>query len=117
MRAILSPACLAPLPFLLCVGCGTLANVTAPPGPPATTYRAFGPSTCEPMGGVERSLAMGELLLCPPYTPLGLGIIAVEVPLSFVGDLATLRLVSAINLDGEKARRETTPHAMTNDAP
>jgi hypothetical protein len=107
-RTLLFAAVLAFLPM----GCGTMANLTAPPAG-TTTYRGLGPTTCEPFGGVTRSFVTGGLCLASGLTAgfddIGQGgllrgtglvaagsvILAVETPLSLVGDVATLPIAYA----------------------
>jgi uncharacterized protein YceK len=79
---------------LLSSGCGTIANITAPTTP-SSGYRAFGPTSCEPFGGVQRSVLAGSAPLMAG--PIGIipAVVAVGVdtPLSFVGDVVTLPVV------------------------
>jgi uncharacterized protein YceK len=115
-RTLLFAAALA----LLQMGCGTMANLTAPPTAP-TVYRGMGPTACEPFGGVTRSIDLGGMCLAggltTGYENLGQGglilgtgmvaagsvILAVDTPLSLVADVVTLPLVYA--------RREGMPWA------
>jgi uncharacterized protein YceK len=93
------------------IGCGTIVNLTAPPKA-ATAYRGMGPTECEPFGGVSRSFMLGGLCMAGGLTggggasPLGLllapgmviggaAILAVDTPLSLVGDVVTLPVVFA----------------------
>jgi uncharacterized protein YceK len=77
-------------------GCGTLANITAP-AEPQTGPRSFGPTVCEPFGGVQRSVLVGSLPLM--WGPLGIipaaVAVGVDTPLSLVGDVVTLPVVYA----------------------
>jgi hypothetical protein len=79
---------------LLSSGCGTLTNITAP-AVPQSGSRAFGPTVCEPFGGVQRSVLAGSAPLM--WGPLGIipAVVAVGVdtPLSLVGDVVTLPVV------------------------
>jgi uncharacterized protein YceK len=81
----------------LCSGCGTAANLVAPIEP-ADNYRACGPASCEPFGGVERSVGNGTALItAAPVTPIGvvagLAVIGIDAPLSLLGDVVTLPVV------------------------
>jgi hypothetical protein len=93
-------------------GCGTIANVTAPTTP-RTSYRAFGPTACEPFGGVQRSVMVGSAPLMAGWLGVIPAVVAVGVdtPLSLVGDVLTLPIVYA--------RLHWTPHdgqgATTHD--
>ena len=81
---------------LLQGGCGTALNLAAPPGEPEG-YRAFGPSTCVPFGGVERAVKGGSALCMggPPGMLLFAGYIAVDGPLCLAGDLLTYPVARA----------------------
>jgi uncharacterized protein YceK len=80
---------------VLPLGCGTVLNLTASPTP-GPTPTMIGPSSCEPFAGVERSAKGGMFVLaCPPYIPIGVWILAVDTPLSLVGDVLTLPVVYA----------------------
>lgn len=78
-------------------GCGTLMNVTAPVDHPVSGCTAWGPSTCEPFGGAQRSMVLGGVFLMGG--PVGIlpaaAIYVTEVPLSLVGDVVTLPIVLA----------------------
>src|SRR4051812_45615236 len=95
-------------------GCGTVMNLKAPPTRPIndTPEMFFFPNTCEPFGGVARSLILGGgcavigiavvcegdwplALLAPVMVPAGLAILAIDLPLSFAGDLLTYPIVQA----------------------
>lgn len=81
---------------LVPAGCGTIANVTAPTTP-KTSYRAFGPTACEPFGGVQRSVMVGSAPLMAGLIGVLPAVVAVGVdtPLSLVGDVLTLPIVYA----------------------
>jgi uncharacterized protein YceK len=75
-------------------GCGTVANITAPTTP-SSGYRAFGPTACEPFGGVQRSVMVGSApLMAGPIGIIPAAIaVGVDAPLSLVGDVLTLPIV------------------------
>src|SRR5690349_4712796 len=77
-----------------CSGCGTLANITAPAAPQSGP-RSFGPTVCEPFGGVQRSVLAGSIPLMGG--PIGIVPAAiamgVDAPLSLAGDVLTLPIV------------------------
>jgi uncharacterized protein YceK len=77
-------------------GCGTIVNVTAPTTH-SSNYRAFGPTWCEPFGGVKRSVLAGSLPMMagPLGIVVGVVAVAVDAPLSLVGDVVTLPIVYA----------------------
>lgn len=95
MRSRFLPALLLGLAATLQSRCGTLFNVTAAPRE-SRDLVYLGPHGCEPYGGVQRSSAVGGLLV---YTgvgaPLGLAVWAVDLPLSLVGDTLTYPLAVA----------------------
>src|ERR1700677_4823646 len=81
----------------LCSGCGTAANLVAPIEP-SDNYRACGPTSCAPSGGVERSVGNGTALITPaPVTPIGvvagLAVSGIDAPLSLLGDIVPLPVV------------------------
>jgi uncharacterized protein YceK len=75
-------------------GCGTLANITAE-ATPSSDSRAYGPTVCEPFGGIKRSWGVGTIPLT--MGPLGIipavVLVGVDAPLSLVGDIVTLPIV------------------------
>lgn len=88
-------SCLAILVLSLAAsGCGTMANVTASSTTPGG-YRAFGPTWCEPFGGVQRSVLAGSApLMAGPVGILPAAVmVGVDTPLSLVGDVVTLPYV------------------------
>lgn len=101
-------------------GCGTFANVTAPPGP-HVGYRGMGPTACVPFGGVERSMVGGGLLLASGIgAPLGIVVFATDVPLSLAGDLVTLPIVYARqrpSVSGEHPPMDSTTLNVSPDRP
>src|SRR3954453_22688115 len=90
-RSLLVASLLAAL-----AGCGTVANLAAPPTS-TSGYRGMGPTACEPFGGVERSLVFGGVLLMggPLAWPLSAAYVAVDTPLSLAGDVLTLPVIFA----------------------
>lgn len=74
--------------------CGTITNVTAPTTP-SSGYRAFGPTWCEPFGGVHGSVLGGSApLMAGPIGIIPAAVmVGLDTPLSLVGDLATLPIV------------------------
>lgn len=103
---------LTALLFLAAAGCGTVMNLHAPPEP-TSNYRGMGPTACEPLGGVNRAAVMGGLTFASGLESLNQGpgegrmltgigllgagtvILAVDTPLSLVGDMLTLPVVNA----------------------
>jgi uncharacterized protein YceK len=102
------------LALLVCLasGCGTLVNLWAPPGNEWTPPQTMMPATCRPFGGTARSLLVGGMpavcgievvtegglqgwLYGPALTGAGLVVLVTELPLSFLGDVATLPIVHA----------------------
>lgn len=98
--------------LLAAAGCGTIMNLHAPPEP-TSAYRGMGPTSCEPLGGVNRAAVMGGLTFASGLESLNQGpgegrmltgigllgagtvILAVDTPLSLVGDMLTLPVVNA----------------------
>src|SRR5262245_59041368 len=118
------------LPFILTLvlipsGCGTIANVTAPTTPPSG-YRAFGPTACEPFGGVQRSVMLGSApLMAGPVGILPAAVaVGVDAPLSLVGDVLTLPIVYARlgsctseSQANVQAPPPSGPHTVSGDSP
>jgi hypothetical protein len=108
---------------LACVqsGCGTLLNLCSPPTappPPAIPYEPFRmPDTCFPFGGVARSVSAGAtgtiggmfvganragrggILLGTGLFAVGAVVLAVDAPLSLIGDVVTWPIAQA-RMDG-----------------
>jgi len=92
---LLLSACLG----CLVSGCGTVANLTAPP-PPGRSDE-MGKSECSPFGGVTLSAGWGAGLLVHSLDPeqlaaTGVGLLLLmDTPLSLAGDVVTLPIVYA----------------------
>jgi uncharacterized protein YceK len=88
-------------------GCGTFVNLTAPPGPPVGIL-----SNCAPFGGAVRSgmlgmiclggglegqgeFGQGRILVSTGLMAAGVALLAVDAPLSLLGDVLTLPVASA----------------------
>ncbi len=82
--------------FVSLAGCGTFQNLAAPPTPTAPCPE-WGPTACEPFGGVRRSFVNGGVLLMggPLCWPLSAAAVVVDAPLSLASDVVTLPVVLA----------------------
>jgi uncharacterized protein YceK len=104
---------------VLSTGCGTVANLQAP-AEPQTGTRMFGPTVCEPFGGVKRSVMVGSAPLVA-FGPLGIiptvVMVGVDAPLSLIGDIATLPVVySRLNASSvEDQTGKTSPQQSAGD--
>ena len=76
-------------------GCGTVLNLRAEPTPTPRAGMMGCMTSCEPMNGVKTSLAGGVMLMGGAQFPIIVAVMAVELPLSFVGDVLTLPVVYA----------------------
>jgi uncharacterized protein YceK len=93
-------------------GCGTLMNTS--PEPPGMARPNDGP-TQRIYGGVRHDAVMGSTLLVqggkmPPLMFVGAYILAIDMPLSFVGDTVTLPWMVAATVERWRGpRTESTP--------